>query len=734
MELAKNNGPVTTVGGVGETSNFKIAMNAKAFRVLSDTLYQDKIGSIVREISCNALDGHIMAGRADKPFSIHMPDQFEPWFTVRDYGVGLSPESVNTVFCVYFESTKDQSNDAVGAFGLGAKTPFAYTDQFNVISIWNGRKYAYSAFINGSGIPEIQLMAESDTTDHDGVEIRIGVKPEDFNRFEEAVKNQLRFFPVKPEIENYTRNGGVFAFKSSPEYLFETNAIKIYKNAGYGTRVHIVQGPVGYPLDFNQVSSHLDADARAFLTMIQNIGADLYFNIGQIGVTASREGVEYNTHTIASLKTHIAKCNKELTDWIENQLTSLPNAYEKAKFINDNSIFRTIINGVKMDLAPAYRLANGYYAFDIGTCSGFKIERERIDLNGNKVKRIEQLVSIVKYTRNGMDGFRAARNTSEDDTMVPEKHRKYAIAIRDTGKTPVARMRHYFRENNLDTLYMLQAVDDDAEMDAKFIKGLVKHLGGFDSIVRISAMPDAPRATYANNRSDYSRPTAYLAAAHGGMDLESVSNWTRVYDKLDTLNDDGDVEKAIYVTVDRQRITDVGYTYRNSFADLCRADLVDYPVYGIREKDLDKLADTGIEWIKMEDFVKEKLEAIKTDTAIRRTMLAEHLKMIAEHAVGTRFSQLTGLDARVPLARMIRVRDRAQRLAARHNANAYVQRLSGYSPNDHASVAIIQNHAKKMFDKLPMLQYVTRSGYGPVSGDEAKHLVEYINHFSRMGA
>lgn len=35
--------------------NFKIAMNLKTFRLLSDTLYSDKIKAIIRELSLDAL-------------------------------------------------------------------------------------------------------------------------------------------------------------------------------------------------------------------------------------------------------------------------------------------------------------------------------------------------------------------------------------------------------------------------------------------------------------------------------------------------------------------------------------------------------------------------------------------------------------------------------------------------------------------------------------------------------
>lgn len=126
MKLETTNEAVQTSGG-SNSNSFSIAMNGKAFKVLSDTLYKNKIGSIVRELSCNAYDAHIVVGKKDIPFSIHLPDAFEPWFSVQDSGPGLSPEDIKTVFTVYFESTKDQSNDSIGAFGLGAKTPFSYT-------------------------------------------------------------------------------------------------------------------------------------------------------------------------------------------------------------------------------------------------------------------------------------------------------------------------------------------------------------------------------------------------------------------------------------------------------------------------------------------------------------------------------------------------------------------------------------------------------------------------------
>lgn len=729
MQIQQVNGPVTSVGAASTASKFSIAMNGKAFRVLSDTMYQNKPGSIVREISCNAHDSHIMAGTPDRPFTLHLPDAFEPWISFRDYGIGLSPDSMDSVFCVYFESTKDQSNDAVGAFGLGAKTPFSYTDQFNVTSVWNGRRYLYSAFINGDGIPEIQLMmeTEADEGEHNGVEIKIAVEPKDFQTFIREVKTQLRFFPVKPEITNYN---GTFTFEEEGEVLFESKSIRVFKNKAYGrSAINIVQGPVGYPLDLDQTIRHLDSDSAKFLRTIAEIGANMFFDIGEIGVTASRESVEYKGITIDSLKTRITKAHDEIVQWIIGQMATLPNVYEKVRFINENQSFRNIIAGVTVDLAPAVRHHHGTYSFELGTCDAFKHEVEREDIHGNKTKRMVNAVSIAKYTRNGMNGFTGSRNVTSDASITPAKNEKICIALRDTNKTPIVKMRHYFKEKGLETMLTLSTDATDIVFDQKFIDALTAHLGGFAEIVKVSDMPDPPKAVYDRTRSDYTRPTAYRAK--GTNDVDSVANWHREYDKLGDLTaEDGDaIEKAIYVVVERQRIIDVSDTVKGQFMELGQADCVNLPLYGIRSGDVDKLADSGIEWVKLEDFVKEKREEIISDPSIKRYALAQSVYQEAHSVLGHRFNELTaaGLAPRSKLARLMSVRNKASKTIDATRVNSYKLRIAALDMDKHPAVSVVRKASQTVFDSIPLVRYVSRNGYGAITGDEAKHVVHYIN-------
>ena len=48
--------------GVQGTNGFTIAQTSKMFKILSDSLYSDKIQAIIRELSTNANDAHISAG------------------------------------------------------------------------------------------------------------------------------------------------------------------------------------------------------------------------------------------------------------------------------------------------------------------------------------------------------------------------------------------------------------------------------------------------------------------------------------------------------------------------------------------------------------------------------------------------------------------------------------------------------------------------------------------------
>lgn len=180
------------MSNVGEIGGVKIKASAKAFNILSSGLYANKISAIIRELSCNAVDSHVAAGNNETPFDVHLPNQLEPWFSIRDYGTGLTHEQVTQIYTTYFESTKTDSNEYIGALGLGSKSPFAYTDNFTITAIRNNKKGIYSAFINQAGVPSIAQMMTEDTTEPSGVEVKMSVNDNwDYSKFRDEARTVI---------------------------------------------------------------------------------------------------------------------------------------------------------------------------------------------------------------------------------------------------------------------------------------------------------------------------------------------------------------------------------------------------------------------------------------------------------------------------------------------------------------------------------------------------------------
>ncbi|KAI9549447.1 hypothetical protein GHT06_001847 [Daphnia sinensis] len=185
MILQDSTQNVATLSNTGGVTSFSIKATAKSFQILSAGLYSNKIKAIVRELSTNALDAHIAIGKAHIPFSVHLPSSMEPYFSVQDYGVGLTEE----------ESTKTGSNDFVGALGLGSKSPFSYTSNFTITAVKNGIKNIFTAFISDSGVPNIAKMFSEQTEESSGVEIKFAVdSSSDFHNFANEACNVYKYF------------------------------------------------------------------------------------------------------------------------------------------------------------------------------------------------------------------------------------------------------------------------------------------------------------------------------------------------------------------------------------------------------------------------------------------------------------------------------------------------------------------------------------------------------------
>lgn len=320
-----NNAPQNEaiISNVSEIGEFRIRNSAKAFSILSSGLYANKIRAIIRELSCNAVDSHVAAGKSGVPFDVHLPNQLEPWFSIRDYGTGLSHEQVTNIYTTYFESTKTNSNEFIGALGLGSKSPFSYTDNFTVTAVQNGKKGIYSAFINGEGVPSIALMMSEDTEDANGVEIKFSVNSySDFDKFRQEARQVYTYFNLRPVVSG----NGDFGF-TNVEYESQDIIPGVHAYKGrQGSNA--IMGNIAYGISIPQSETVL-GDLKNLL----NCGLEIHFGIGELDFQASREGLSYIPQTIEAIKSKLEAVNAALTFVLAKEADAIPNLWDRAVFL-----------------------------------------------------------------------------------------------------------------------------------------------------------------------------------------------------------------------------------------------------------------------------------------------------------------------------------------------------------------------------------------------------------------
>jgi len=322
-----NNAPQNeaVLSNVGEIGEFRIRNSAKAFSILSSGLYANKIRAIVRELSCNAVDSHVAAGKQDTPFDVHLPNQLEPHFSIRDYGTGLSHEQVTSIYTTYFESTKTDSNAFIGALGLGSKSPFSYTDNFTVTAIKDGRKGIYSAFINGEGVPSIALMMEEETTDPSGVEVKFSVNDHyDYSKFRDEARFVYTYFKLRPVISG----SAGFEFRDIT-YESENITPGVHSYSG-SNRSMAIMGNIAYPIEVPNTEKNLGS-----LAQLLNCGLEIHFAIGEVDFQASREGLSYIPSTIDAIKRKLEAVKSALTVVLAKEADAIDNLWERALFLSN---------------------------------------------------------------------------------------------------------------------------------------------------------------------------------------------------------------------------------------------------------------------------------------------------------------------------------------------------------------------------------------------------------------
>jgi len=586
--------------GLGASTKFNVeTMNGKAFKVLSSTLYQNKRGSIVREVASNAYDSHVAAGKADVPFEIHLPNMYEPYFSVRDFGTGLCEDDIRTVYTTLFLSTKDESNEAIGAFGLGSKSPFAYTDSFTVTSIFNGERKVYVAALDGIGQPTISLMSTNDTDESNGIEVNIGVEPDDYTIFEREVRNQLHFFKVKPIIKNCKH----FEFFQMPAFFKTFGKLSILETHN---TTYVIQGGVGYPLDLNQIKPKLTAEEQAFASSMVQRGCHLNFDIGEIEVTPSREGISYEYHTIKNITQVFKDAYSIFTQTLKADLDACANDVERIAYIQrGGDLVIAMVRAEK--LYPHFQYSQHEALFTLnGLNKTVKVKFKKLDGTIEENDTIVHEYSVRKFDYGRRGGI--SSTTLSKQSIINPLHTNTVYVYNDGPVGAITRVRNRINIHG-GIVYLFEAnhysSTDDADKAIKFIEN------AFDGItvVKLSTLDRPVRAVGAGsgNRGGYKIARCWTVT--DSLMHTYTKNYDAVHEKLQ------DLDGGYYIVLNSDKHVVVDYNVRNLFHFMLENGMMKKDTYIIRQKDADFVKNTA-GWECLTTFINNKIAAEKAKSHV----------------------------------------------------------------------------------------------------------------------
>ena len=256
MIIKNDNFAETLSTGIDESTDMGIDKSDEGIlqMILSEGLYSDPIGSLVREYTSNALDANREV-QNDEPIlvSLKMDDNKKWWFKVQDFGVGISPERVKNIVTKYGASTKRGDDTQLGFFGLGMKSGLAYGDSVNIETIYDGIKYMYIMY-KGERNTKFDLINSFETEEGNGTTISIALKESERRWSWDSKTNEVLEF-IKKIKEQLAYFEGVYFDVPEIDNEFEIISTELWKHSSLvdSNNMHICLDNVYYPIDWEKL-------------------------------------------------------------------------------------------------------------------------------------------------------------------------------------------------------------------------------------------------------------------------------------------------------------------------------------------------------------------------------------------------------------------------------------------------------------------------------------------------
>ncbi len=573
----------------------KCTIDAEDMRYVASLLrnnYSKPILAVIREITANALDANLEAGTKKRAI-VKVPSSFNPVFSVRDFGGGLSQEDVFGLYSKYGKSTKRDSNNYIGAFGIGKFAPLSYGNNFTCVSYHGGKKTSYDIYVNDDDDTKISKLHEEPSNEPTGLCVEVAVADSDVDKFKEEIRSFFKVFPTDelPEFKGIDEEEFFPTYAKALEgkdWFFVEQKNNRYYGYGhnYGNQSYAIMGRVAYPLDSSALNFDCE-DGEALRDLVQSTGFYVQFSIGDLKLHHSRESLEYNKPTQKKILERLRVVKSEIEEIAKERLEGAEDLWDaKCKYAQ-------VMNAIPYTLQNVFRNSFSW--------QGTKIN----SLTFDRPYGMHENLIIKEYRKrddsNATDGYKIQTtsvsrvNCHVDALLVIQDAPKYGLSLR---------ARTLFKENSdVDVIYSVEAKDQEAEDYIKdtweFDLILPKNKVSFVKVEKAKLQ----QGTRSSGESRASVPL-FLFDKQSSWGNRNADFWVNVDKKLDEL-DFSDNKKKVYVAITAYKLTD----HQDSLDQLHRKvsavkkhneELV---VYGVRNKDVKKL--DKAEWIEFYDYMKE---------------------------------------------------------------------------------------------------------------------------------
>lgn len=573
-------------GGDFVEKEMTIKATGKAFKILAASIYSDKSRAVLAECGQNCADSHIRAGKENIPFEITLPSQFSPELIFRDFGVSMDMDFMLNRYSVLFDSTKDSTNTMSGCWGLGKLSPMCLTDSYTVTCFDGNEKIIYNVYYNEQTKPSVAVFLKEKSNEPKGVEVRVAVPRQYINEFRGKVIEVFKFYPTKPIIKNSN------IVIPSLDYIIQSPDKTWGFTKNSNSSPIAIMGCYSYPIKFSAIPNLTTEQANI-------LGCNslvINFNIGELDVTASREGLSYDPTTCANLIKKVNQVLAEVKDTCKDLLKNCKNlqeAYELyGELFNYNGRFyalRYVLQGIALEWNGIKINSSEIYSSK-WNADGISV----LQVKSPRYRRSENL----RFLSCGLINF----NKGDYYCNYSSKTRKGIILIENDCPRPIRlkdRIKKYWDTTEVGSIYIFSFADAAARQKAIDNFNYDK----FD-VVKLSTLPfDATAKAYVKNLKHGQKVFKF------NEDVDS----RKKSDYWDVTSVDFNKDTGVYVEIE-------GFEHKNKngwldapknliylITKIQNAGITPPTIYGIKTKSLDKIKNNK-NWQNFWDYIKEKTQ------------------------------------------------------------------------------------------------------------------------------